>query len=149
MSKVAIVGEFARFLATRKRYWLLPMALTLLLLGLLEGGVRWEWDSLTSILLFAVAAVLLAGFVLVERRAVEPVLPLWLFRHRVVVAAMTTSLVVGVLMTGAGCVRGFRCGVAATLDEQARDSRRLADEVLCRRRLVIDVAGIDLGATVE
>jgi hypothetical protein len=35
MSKVAIVGEFARFLATRKRYWLLPMALTLLLLGLL------------------------------------------------------------------------------------------------------------------
>ncbi|GAA1780911.1 MDR family MFS transporter [Nocardioides hankookensis] len=72
----------------------------LLLLGLLEGGVRWEWDSVTSIVLFVVAAVLLAGFVLVERRAVEPVLPLWLFRHRVVVAAMATSLVVGVLMMG-------------------------------------------------
>ncbi|MBZ5740958.1 MFS transporter [Nocardioides sp. GBK3QG-3] len=72
----------------------------LLLLGLLEGGVRWAWDSPTSITLFVVAAVLLAGFVLVERRAVEPVLPLWLFRHRVVVAAMATSLVVGVLMMG-------------------------------------------------
>ena len=35
MSKVAIVGDFVRFLATRKRYWLLPMALTLFLLGLL------------------------------------------------------------------------------------------------------------------
>jgi hypothetical protein len=35
VSKVAILGEFARFLANRKRYWLVPMALTLLLLGLL------------------------------------------------------------------------------------------------------------------
>jgi Family of unknown function (DUF5989) len=35
MSKVAIFGDFVRFLAQRKRYWLLPMALTLLLLGLL------------------------------------------------------------------------------------------------------------------
>ena len=43
---------------------------------------------------------LLAAFVLVERRAAEPVLPLWVFRHRVVVAAMLTSLVVGVLMMG-------------------------------------------------
>lgn len=35
MSKFAIAGDFLRFLARRKRYWLLPMALTLLLLGLL------------------------------------------------------------------------------------------------------------------
>lgn len=35
MSKIATAREFARFLATRKRYWLLPMALTLILLGLL------------------------------------------------------------------------------------------------------------------
>ena len=72
----------------------------LLLLGLLEGGVRWAWSSPTSIALFAVAAVLLAAFVLVERRAAEPVLPLWLLRHRVVVAAMAASLVVGVLIMG-------------------------------------------------
>ena len=31
----AIVGDFLRFLARRKRYWPLPMALTLILLGLL------------------------------------------------------------------------------------------------------------------
>jgi hypothetical protein len=35
MSKVAIAADFVSFLAKRKRYWLLPMALTLLLLGLL------------------------------------------------------------------------------------------------------------------
>lgn len=71
-----------------------------LLLALLEGGVRWSWTSATSITLFVAAGVLLAAFGLVERRAAEPVLPGWLFRHRVLVAAMTTSLVVGVLLMG-------------------------------------------------
>jgi len=35
VSKVAIAADFVRFLGQRKRYWLLPMVLTLLLLGLL------------------------------------------------------------------------------------------------------------------
>lgn len=72
----------------------------LLLLGLLEGGVRWEWDSAASVTIFAAAAALLVAFGLVERRAAEPVLPSWVFRHRVVVAAMITTLIVGVLMMG-------------------------------------------------
>ncbi|WP_244963060.1 MFS transporter [Nocardioides dongkuii] len=72
----------------------------LLLLALLEGGVHWAWTSTTSVALLGGAAVLLAAFVLVERRAAEPVLPLWVFTHRVLVAAMLASLVVGVLMMG-------------------------------------------------
>jgi EmrB/QacA subfamily drug resistance transporter len=72
----------------------------LVLLALLEGGVRWSWDSATSLSLFAVAAVLLLGFVLVERRAAEPVLPLWVFRRRVLLSSILASLVVGVLMMG-------------------------------------------------
>jgi len=71
-----------------------------LLLGLLEGGVRWSWTSPTSIGLFASAAVMLIAFVLVERRAAEPVLPLWVFRHRVILPATLTALVVGVLLIG-------------------------------------------------
>ena len=71
-----------------------------LLLGLLEGGVRWAWSSPTSIGLFVAAGVMLAAFVLVERRAAEPVLPLWVFRHRVILPAILTSLVVGVLLIG-------------------------------------------------
>jgi len=35
MSKGAVVRDLLRFLMRRKRYWLLPMVLTLLLLGLL------------------------------------------------------------------------------------------------------------------
>ncbi|MGZ4496763.1 MAG: MDR family MFS transporter [Nocardioides sp.] len=72
----------------------------LLLLALLEGGVRWGWASPTSIGLVVVALALLAGFVAVERRAPEPVLPLWIFRSRVLNAAAAASFVVGVLMLG-------------------------------------------------
>ena len=72
----------------------------LLLLALLEGGQRWAWGSATSIGLLVAAAVLLVGFVLVERRAAEPVLPLWVFRRRVLLSSTLASLVVGVLMMG-------------------------------------------------
>lgn len=71
-----------------------------LLLALLEGGVRWGWTSTASLGSFALAAVLLIGFVLVERRAPEPMLPLWIFGRRVLNAAAGASFVVGVLMLG-------------------------------------------------
>ncbi len=73
---------------------------TLVLLGLLEGGVQWGWGSPASLGLFAGAALLLAAFVQVERRAAEPVLPLWVFRSRVLNVANAGSLVVGVLTLG-------------------------------------------------
>ncbi|MGI8521890.1 MAG: MDR family MFS transporter [Nocardioidaceae bacterium] len=73
---------------------------TLLLLGLLEGGVRWAWDSPASIALFVGSAGFLVGFVLVERRAAEPVLPPWVLRMRVLNVANAGSLVVGVLTLG-------------------------------------------------
>jgi EmrB/QacA subfamily drug resistance transporter len=71
-----------------------------LLVGLLEGGVRWSWSSTTSVGLFVASAVMLSAFVLVERRAREPVLPLWVFGHRVILPAILTALVVGVLLIG-------------------------------------------------
>ena len=73
---------------------------TLLLLGLLEGGVRWDWDSPLGVGIFGAAAALLALFVVVESRAVEPVLPLWIFQRRVLNAAASGSFIVGVLMLG-------------------------------------------------
>ena len=94
---------------------LLSVGGVLLLLGLLEGGVRWAWSSPTSVALFVVAAVLLAAFVLVERRAVEPVLPLWVFGNRVLNAANIGALVVGVLMLGlSSYVPLFAQGVLGT-----------------------------------
>lgn len=79
---------------------LLALGGTALLLALLEGGQRWAWGSPTSVVLFAGSALLLVAFVQVERRAAEPLLPLWVFGHRTLVAANLASLVVGVLTLG-------------------------------------------------
>lgn len=79
---------------------LLTGGFSLLILGLLEGGVRWAWSSAPSVAMFTVAAVLLAAFVLVERRAAEPVLPLWVVSRRVLAGGNLASLVVGALLIG-------------------------------------------------
>lgn len=79
---------------------LLAGAAGLLLLGLLEGGLRWAWWSPAGVGIFAAALALLVGFVLVERRVPDPVLPLWVFRNRVLTSAMLGAFVVGMAMLG-------------------------------------------------
>ncbi|MFF4122041.1 MDR family MFS transporter [Microbispora rosea] len=73
---------------------------SLLILGLLEGGVAWDWNSAPSLLIFAAGLLLIAAFVLVERRAAEPVLPLWVFRRRTLTGGNLTSLGIGALTIG-------------------------------------------------
>jgi EmrB/QacA subfamily drug resistance transporter len=79
---------------------LLAIGGSLLLLGLLEGGVVWAWDSPLGIGVLSVAVVLLAAFVLVERRAAEPIMPLWVFGRRVLNSANASAILVGLLMIG-------------------------------------------------
>jgi EmrB/QacA subfamily drug resistance transporter len=65
------------------------------------GGTTYPWGS-PQIVGLAVASVLLVvAFLLVERRAVEPVIPLALFRNRVFSAASAIGFVVGFAMFGA------------------------------------------------
>ncbi|MFI5719395.1 MDR family MFS transporter [Nocardia sp. NPDC051750] len=71
-----------------------------LILGLLEGGRAWAWDSPAGIGTFAGGAAALLLFVVVERRAANPILPLRLFTRRVVVASSVVSLLVGALILG-------------------------------------------------
>ena len=110
-----------------------------LLVALLEGGILWSWASPVSIGLLVGSLLVLVAFVLVERRAAEPVLPLWVFRHRVVGAAMGTSLVVGVLLLGlTSYVPLFAQGVLGTGAIVAGlrprgDDHRLADRRARRR----------------
>ncbi|MGC9665346.1 MDR family MFS transporter [Planosporangium sp. 12N6] len=79
---------------------LLTGGLSLVILGLLEGGVAWPWASAQSLVIFAIGAVLLGAFVVVERRAAEPVLPLWVFSRRVLAGGNLASLGFGVLTIG-------------------------------------------------
>ena len=79
---------------------LLTTGTTLLLLGVLEGGQAWAWASPTSVAVFAAGAALLVGFALVERRAAEPVVPLWVFQRRLLATTTLLSLGVGVILIG-------------------------------------------------
>ena len=79
---------------------LLTAGFSLLILGLLEGGVAWDWGSPISFVVFVVGAVALVAFVLVERRAAEPVLPLWVFSRRVLVGGNLAAVAIGVALIG-------------------------------------------------
>lgn len=72
----------------------------LLILGLLEGGQAWAWTSPVSVAVLTIGVLSLVAFVLVERRAAEPVLPLWVLRRRILVATSLVSLLVGAVLLG-------------------------------------------------
>ncbi|MGY1802373.1 MDR family MFS transporter [Blastococcus sp. SYSU D00922] len=78
----------------------LTVALTLLILGLLEGGQAWAWTSPQSIAVLAAGAVLLVVFALVERRAADPVVPLHLLRNRLLVTTSLVAACVGAILLG-------------------------------------------------
>lgn len=65
------------------------------------GGTTWGWGSAQTVGLAVLGVVLLAAFVLVERRAAEPVLPLKLFRVRTFTLSAVISFIVGFAMFGA------------------------------------------------
>ncbi|NNM67259.1 MAG: MFS transporter, partial [Spirochaetales bacterium] len=79
---------------------LLTTALSLLLLGVLEGGQAWAWDSLPSVVTFTAGAILLATFVWAERRASEPVLPFWIFTRPLILTTSLVSLGIGAVLLG-------------------------------------------------
>jgi EmrB/QacA subfamily drug resistance transporter len=80
---------------------LLAGAATALVLLTTLGGTTYAWSSAPIYTLAVLGVVLIGLFVLVERRASEPVLPLRLFRSRVFTVASLVGFVVGFAMFGA------------------------------------------------
>ncbi|SFA85551.1 MULTISPECIES: MDR family MFS transporter [unclassified Bacillus (in: firmicutes)] len=81
-------------------FTLIP-AVILLLLGLTFGGDKFAWASTTSYMLFGGFIVLLALFLYVEKRAVEPILSLDLFKNRVFATTNVLGFLLGLGMFGA------------------------------------------------
>jgi EmrB/QacA subfamily drug resistance transporter len=79
---------------------LLTVGCSLLILGLLEGGNAWAWSSATSALVLVSAVAALVAFGYVERSAAEPVLPLWVFRRRVLIGGNLVAVMTGALLVG-------------------------------------------------
>lgn len=78
----------------------LTVALTLLLLGLLEGGTGWAWASEESLVCFGGGALALGVFALVERRAAEPVISMHLLSRRLIINAVCISASIGGIVLG-------------------------------------------------
>ncbi|MEV7183353.1 MDR family MFS transporter [Kitasatospora sp. NPDC093102] len=80
---------------------LIAAVATCLVLMTSLGGTTWAWSSWQIVGLGVLGLVLLLAFALVERTAVEPVLPLRLFRSRTFSLVAVISFVVGFAMFGA------------------------------------------------
>ncbi|MEV0293719.1 MDR family MFS transporter [Nocardia sp. NPDC050710] len=94
---------------------LLTVGAGALILGLLEGGQAWAWSSPTSVAIFAGGLLVLLLFAFAERRAENPILPLWVFTRRVVIASSLVSVLVGAILLGlTSYVPTFTQGVLGT-----------------------------------
>src|SRR3954447_14319696 len=72
-----------------------------LTLALSWGGTEYEWGSPTIVTMIIGSLVSLSIFVLVERRAADPILPLRLFQSSVFVVCVVLAFIVGFAMLGA------------------------------------------------
>ncbi|WP_377269955.1 MDR family MFS transporter [Peterkaempfera sp. SMS 1(5)a] len=79
---------------------LLTVGITALVLITTWGGQQYDWASGQILGLAVLAVVTLVGFVLTERRAEEPMLPLGLFRNRNFTLVSVIGFLVGFTMFG-------------------------------------------------
>ncbi len=79
---------------------MLAAALSAVVLVASLGGTTWPWGSGQTVLVAAAGVLLFGVFLLVERRAREPVLPIAVLRDEVFRIAALLSLIVGFAMFG-------------------------------------------------
>jgi EmrB/QacA subfamily drug resistance transporter len=79
---------------------LLATTLSAIILVTDLGGTAYPWSSPIVLGLMALGVVALAGFLVAERGAAEPVLPLGLFRNRAFTVTSLVALVVGFALFG-------------------------------------------------
>ena len=79
----------------------LAAAVTCVILLTTWGGTTYPWGSGVITALALVAAACVAVFMVIERRAAEPVIPLELFRNRTFTVTSMVGFIVGFMMFGA------------------------------------------------
>ncbi|SEN32260.1 drug resistance transporter, EmrB/QacA subfamily [Mesobacillus persicus] len=79
---------------------LLTVAISTIMVLLVEGGVNIAWDSSLGISLGFVSVVAFILFVLNEKRVEEPMMPFSIWKERSILIANLTSLTTGVILIG-------------------------------------------------
>jgi len=80
---------------------ILTLGVSALVLLTSLGGTTYRWASTPIVVLGICGAALMVAFVLIERRAPEPVLPLHLFKDRTFTVTSIVGFIVGFAMFGA------------------------------------------------
>jgi EmrB/QacA subfamily drug resistance transporter len=81
-------------------FTVLAAAISCLVLFTTWGGAQYNWGSPVILALIAATIVLAGAFVMIERRAAEPVIPLRLFHNRTFNVASGVSFIIGLGMFG-------------------------------------------------
>ena len=77
---------------------ILTVAVTLLLVAILEGPEVWGWLDTRTITLTVLAILGFFAFIWQEKRAAEPMLPLDIFNNRIISVASAGSVILGSLL---------------------------------------------------
>ncbi|PZT72508.1 MULTISPECIES: MDR family MFS transporter [unclassified Streptomyces] len=80
---------------------LLTVGITAIVLVTTWGGSEYDWDSAVIMELIAIGVAALAGFLFVETRADEPIIPLHIFRNRNFTLMSVIGFMTGFVMFGA------------------------------------------------
>ncbi|MCG7526671.1 MFS transporter [Streptomyces sp. OfavH-34-F] len=80
---------------------LLTVGITAIVLVTTWGGSEYAWDSAVIMELIAIGVAALAGFLFVETRAAEPIIPLHIFRNRNFTLMSVVGFMAGFVMFGA------------------------------------------------
>ena len=70
------------------------------MLALSWAGVEYSWSSGVIIGMFCFAAVMLVAFIFIENKAAEPIIPLEIFRNRIISVSLIVIFLSGIAMFG-------------------------------------------------
>ncbi|HHY73927.1 MAG TPA: MFS transporter [Bacillus bacterium] len=80
--------------------FLLVVSVSALMLVLVEGGVHWKWTSWQVASLLTIFLVGFLLFILQERRALEPMMPLYIWKYKAIGVSNLASLTTGMILIG-------------------------------------------------
>jgi EmrB/QacA subfamily drug resistance transporter len=121
----------------------LSLGITCLLLATVWGGTQYPWNSWEIIGLYSASVALLTAFVWFERRAPEPVLPLYLFKSSIFTFSNIAGI--GVAMTMFGAIFFLPVFVQGVIGNSATNS----GEILVPMLLAMVVSSIGSGQLIS
>lgn len=74
------------------------LAATVIMFGLLQGGQSWPWISFQTLAFLILSALLIYISMRIQRKAEEPILPIWVWKKRVLLGANLATIGMGLIM---------------------------------------------------